>query len=165
MLQAEMAKHMSVQWSCKYFSKICAKINSVPSQKWGMLQFCVFLIIFWHFMTIYGALWYCLALLWHCIALLRHFSHVTLFCVKLTFVAINALFQVKLFWHKPYSCTFLSFSMSGDSWQVTHDTWHMSCDTWWKLSQNFTSLAFMFWDLWCIEDLGEKDRLLNQLVS
>ena len=41
-------------------------LAKVLSQKWGMLQFCALIaIFFWHFMTIYSALFYFLALLWH----------------------------------------------------------------------------------------------------
>ena len=54
--------------------------------------------------------------------------------------------------------------VTGDMWQVTGDKWHMTGYTWqvthgvgWTLSQNFSSPALMGWNIWCFEDLEEKD--------
>ena len=55
----------------------------------------------------------------------------------------------------------------GDIWHVTHDAWHMTCGEHcvrrWTLWQNFRSLTLMVLDLWCFEDLEEKD--LNQWLG
>ena len=59
-------------------------------------------------------------------------------------------------------------------WHVTRDTWHVARDTWhvtrdmfggWTFSQIFSSLALMVCDLWCYEDLEEKDDSLNELKT
>ena len=48
---------------------------------------------------------------------------------------------------------------------VAHDAWHMTHDMWWTLCNNFRSLALIVLDLWCFEDLVEKDHWLNQQIS
>ena len=74
------------QCLCKCFSslgKICAKLYGLLSQKWNMSHFHAFIIIFWHFVTIFGAIWSFLAFVFHFMALLAcytvlsqiHFCH------------------------------------------------------------------------------------------
>ena len=41
----------------------------------------------------------------------------------------------------------------------------MTRDRWWTLCKNCRFLALMVWDLWCFEDLEEKDRWLNESVN
>ena len=62
--------------------------------------------------------------------------------------------------------------MTPDMWNLTCDTWHVTCNTghvthgWgWTFSQNFSFLALTVWDLWCSEDLEEKDYWINQLIN
>ena len=50
--------------------------------------------------------------------------------------------QLSYIWH-----------MRRDTWHVTHDRWHVT--------HNFSSLALTVWDLWCFEDLEEKERWLK----
>ena len=40
--------------------------------------------------------------------------------------------------------------------------WHRTHDWWWTLCQTFRFLALMVWNLWCTEDLEEKDRWVYQ---
>ena len=53
------------------------------------------------------------------------------------------------------------WQVTGDIWHVTGDMWHKTCDRWRTLCQNFRSLALIVWDLWCFEDLEEKDDLID----
>ena len=82
------------------------KFDSVLSQKWGLLQFCAFIIIFciiWLFMALMVLFCTCMAPY----GTFLYFWPVTLFCGEFLFLAIYALFRVKLFWHKP--CVTLFF--------------------------------------------------------
>ena len=63
-------------------------------------------------------------------------------------------------------------NMTPDTWHPTPDMWHLTPDTWhithdggWTYSQNFSSLALMFWVSWCFEGLEEKYYWMNQLMS
>ena len=98
--------------------KICSKFYCVLSQKYGMMQFCAFIVIFRHFMNIYGPSYYFVAVYgtllhtWHFLALwgtFWHFWPVTLFCGEFTLVTIYALFGLKLFLHKPCLRKFVVF--------------------------------------------------------
>ena len=51
------------------------------------------------------------------------------------------------------------------SWYVTGDTWQLTYERWWTLCKNIRSLAMMIWDLWCFEDLEEKNNWLNQWIN
>ena len=55
--------------------------------------------------------------------------------------------------------------MTGDMWQVTCDMWHMTHSVGWKFSQNFSSLALTDWELWCFENMEEKDDWLSQSAN
>ena len=49
--------------------------------------------------------------------------------------------------------------MTGDRWYVTHDRWRGV-----NIS-NFSSLALTVLELWCLEDLEEKDESLNEWMN
>jgi hypothetical protein len=60
-----------------------------------------------------------------------------------------------------------------DMWHVTRDMWHVTRDMWHvtndmlgggTFSQNFSSLALTFCDLWYYEDMEEKVDLLTDSV-
>ena len=64
---------------------------------------------------------------------------------------------------KPYM-----WHLTGDTWHVTPDMWHVTRGMWHlthggglTFSPNFISLALTVWDFWYLEDLEEKDWLLN----
>ena len=58
-----------------------------------------------------------------------------------------------------WQVTDYTWQLTRDRWQVTHDKWRM---VWGEHSlKMFSSLALMVWDLWCFEDLEEKDDLIN----
>ena len=57
-------------------------------------------------------------------------------------------------------------------WHVTFDTWHMTYDIWHAthegrviFSEKFGSLAHMFKEWRCLEDLEEKDKSVNDLMT
>ena len=52
-----------------------------------------------------------------------------------------------------------------DTWHMTPDTWHVTLGGGWTICQNFSSLALLVWARKWFEDLEEKDRWLNQLIS
>ena len=48
---------------------------------------------------------------------------------------------------------------------MTHDTLHVTHGRLRKLCKNVRSLALMVWDLWCHEDLEEKDESFSELIN
>ena len=41
---------------------------------------------------------------------------------------------------------------------VTHDMWHVTHGGGWTFSKNLSSLAQTVWDIWCLEDLEERNE-------
>ena len=56
------------------------------------------------------------------------------------------------------------WDMLCELWHVTHDMWHMKLVEW-IFPQILSSLAQTFWELWCSEDMEEKDLLVNQSIN
>ena len=51
--------------------------------------------------------------------------------------------------------------MTPERWHMTGDKWHMTHGVGWTFSKNTSSLALTVLELWCFEDLEEKDQLTN----
>ena len=93
---------------CFFYIFFFAQVKSVPN----FMGFCCksekccnFALLLSLFLAFYKYLWHFMILFWHFYDTFWNFWPVTLFCGKFTFfVAINAHFRVKLFWHKPCLC-------------------------------------------------------------
>ena len=80
-------------------------------------------------MTIYGALWY----FWHFYGTFCTFG---LFWEEFTFVAIYALFRVKLFWHKSCSCNLFVFFYVWNRQTTGHCDSMTESGQWGRFSEN-----------------------------
>ena len=107
--------------------------------------------------------------MWHVTCDTWHVRHVTCEAYHVTHDMWNVTHDMWHMAHGMWHVTHDMWRMTCDMWHVTCDTWHMTCCRGWTFSNKFSFIALTVWDLWYLEDLGEKDhwltRWMNKLIT